>query len=312
MSAQVQSFLLERRQAEDSLYLLVNPLAECDEHHPLSLSSFRQEHGEARVATILRPDLAHTPPACPALLQLAAPGQDLPTRYLSLSEDYAQQDMQYRRRYVYGWLLCDQAPEVLAVHMAAHCWFEQRSAQRQCIPWFEPLRMELLAASSANMLGALLGPVHTSLFPTSWGTFTAYQGLPHALAELPPQAWETQRLTPLISDLLTAWRQALTQLHSFAPWQWKGQTLLPPQAAAHAFRLIRDARKQGLRDQDDILTLSLHRLFIHPQLPGHPTVQSDIRCAATGQRSLADSFQAYDDRAWINIVASLPRAKEYS
>lgn len=88
--------------------------------------------------------------------------------------------------------------------------------------------------------------------------------------------------------------------------------MLPPQAAAHAYRLIRDARKFGLRDSHDIIMLALVRVSVHPHVPYDPGVQADIKRAARGESSLSVLLEQYDDRAWMRIVASLPPAKEYS
>lgn len=105
---------------------------------------------------------------------------------------------------------------------------------------------------------------------------------------------------------------ALTLPMTYAPMRWRGDTTLPPQAAVHAFRMIRDAHQLGLRLSADVIDLCTHRVFIHPGLPRHPKVQADLAEAAAGQSTLQARFETYDDAAWKRIVASLSPAANYS
>ncbi|MCC3262969.1 hypothetical protein LLE87_32895, partial [Paenibacillus polymyxa] len=57
-----------------NLYLLLDPLATCTPTDPLSIQSLTQALGAQAVAPVMRPDHALMPDACPALVQLAAPG----------------------------------------------------------------------------------------------------------------------------------------------------------------------------------------------------------------------------------------------
>ena len=91
-----------------------------------------------------------------------------------------------------------------------------------------------------------------------------------------------------------------------------GDSVLPRQAGVHAFRLIRDARRLGLEDSRDVISLSLHRVFLHPDLPQHPEIQKDIAQARAGAIDLHSHFTGYSQTTWKRIVAELPRAKDYS
>ena len=88
--------------------------------------------------------------------------------------------------------------------------------------------------------------------------------------------------------------------------------MLPPQAGVHGFRLIRDARRLGLKDAGDLVSLSLNRVLLHPDLPQHPEIQQIIAQARKGAIQLRSHFATCSDSFWKRIVVDLPRAKDYS
>lgn len=309
--AQVMAFAQQHKAPDDYLYLLVDGLAECDAEHALSVPSLRASLGDAAVERVLRPDLAHAPEACPALVQLTAPGEAADTRLLTRSAHYALEDAHYHKRYICGWLLSAHPLSTAAEHIAEQCLATSAGPGQPPSPWYEPLRLELLAAALGSQIGTVLHPIHTWLCPTSWGSLALLQGDadPAAPNEISPLARQTQRLAPLVSDLLGAWRAALKWPPKNTPQRGQGSGLLPPQAGAQAFRLVRDAQRLGLKNHQDILSLSLHRVFVHPLLPQHPDVQRDIATAAAGHQALQALFATYDDNTWQRMAATLPQAE---
>ncbi len=314
MQSAVQAFARLERAPSDYLYLLLDPLAPCEPQDPLSIQSLTHALGEQAIARVIRPDLAHTPDACPALIQLAAPEGAADISLLAAAERSARDDANYKKRYVCGWLTSDQSLAALADHLAARCLdVIVPIAGKRMTPWFEPLRLELLAASMEHAFPALLWPVKRWLCPTSWGAFTLLRGSPtEAGSDAPALVRHALQLAPLVSDFLDVWRAALRFPVTYAPMRWRGPTILPPQAAVHAFRMIRDAQNSRLRLSADIIDLCMHRVFIHPHLPRHPEIQDDIQAAVAGQSTLQARFEKYDDFAWQRIVASLPPAANYT
>lgn len=303
----------QHRAPDDHVYLLVSGLAECAFDHPLSVPSLIQSLGDAAVTRVLRPDLAHAPDRCPALIQLAMPGEAVPELYLTLSADYAARDLAYNERYICGWLFSPQPLDVIATHIAARC-STAAAKDGQISPWFEPLRLELLFATMRVQAGQLLGPVRLWLLPLSWEGYTIVRGTSSSGAPgLPLDARESQQLAPVINRFLAVWRQALRQPPRFAPWRWTGSSGLPTYAAAHAFQLIRDAHRLGLRNSRDLIALSLYRVLMHPHLPQHPDIKHLIAQASAGKLDLQSHFSSsYSEAHWRRIVADLPRAKDYS
>ena len=310
----VQEFARTERESNDHLYLLLDLLAPCAPTDSLSIQSLTQALGAQSIAPVMRPDLAHTPDACPALVQLAGPGDIANTSVLAAAEHAAREDASHKKRYVYGWLTSDQPLAAIADHIAARCLdVPAPVAGTRTTPWFEPLRLELLAASIGRDISGLVWPIKRWLCPTSWGTYTLLRGAPTgAGTEELVLARQAQQLAPLVGDFLDVWRLALKLPTTYAPLRWHGDTILPPQAAVRAFRMIRDAHHLGLRQSADIIDLCTHRVFIHPDVSQHPRVQADIAVAASGRSTLQARFETYDDAAWKRIVASLSPAANYS
>lgn len=307
----VINFAEQSRAPDDYLYLLVDGQAECAEDHPLSVSSLIKSLGEAEVTRVLRPDLAHSPKYCPALIQLAAPGEPVPQRYLELSADYAHWDLTYTVRYICGWLASPQPLEAIATHIVAQCQ-TTTSGDGWPSPWYEPLRLELLIGALEKQAGDLLGPIQLWMFPSSWGGNSLLRSTGYSCPQdLGQTARQTQQLASETRAFLGLWRHALLCHHSFAPWRWTGASVLPPQAAVHGFRLIREAHRLGLKGSD-LISLSLHQVFMHPHLPQHPDIQKAIAQARAGTIDLHSQFGDYSDATWKRIVAELPRAEDYS
>ena len=208
------------RTADDYLYLLVDGQAECALDHPLSVPSLTRSLGDAAVTRVLRPDIAHEPDRCPALVQLAGPGEPASRRYLELSADYAAWDVGFNERYICGWLVSPRPLEVIASHIAMRCETTADEAGAPS-PWFEPVRMELLC-TSMDYAGDLLAPIRAWLLPVTWGSYVALRSTSYPPEQrIPASAREIQQLAPEVNAFLGIWRHALTFSGGFAPWRWK-------------------------------------------------------------------------------------------
>ncbi|MDG9882648.1 hypothetical protein CSV86_016500 [Pseudomonas putida CSV86] len=309
----VTHFLEHHRTPDDYLYLLLDGLADCAPEHPLSVPSLVQSLGDAAVSRVLRPDLAHTPDACPALVQLARPGESPALQHLEWSAERASRDTGYHKRYVCGWLLSPQPLDIIAGHIATRCHTIAGKDGRP-LPWFEPLRLELFCATAVSEKSWLLCPIRFWLLPLSWGTHAVIRGTDDpAEVVMPEAAHQAQQWAPLISNFLGIWQHLLQRPAGFAPWRWTGDTVLPPQAALHALRLVRDAYAFGLRSHRDIIALCLHRVFIHPLLLRHPEIQALITKAGSGALDLQGHFAShYSEALWKRTFTDLPHAKDYS
>ena len=306
----VINFARQYRTLDDYLYLLVDGQAECALNHALSVTSLTESLGAAAITRVLRPDISHSPERCPALIQLAAPGEGVLQHYLERSADYAAWDLGYNERYICGWLASRQPLEVVAKHIATRC---DTTAAGKPSPWFEPLRLELLLCAMDKEAGCLLSPIRHWLFPVSWGGYSLMRSPDYYCApELSELARQTQRLAPVIHAFLGVWRHVQKRPPALAPWRWTGSSILPPQAGVHGFRLIRDAEGLGLTRSRDLISLSLHRVLLHPYLPQHPDVRQIIAQASTGPTDLQGHFANCSDAFWKRVVTELPRAEDYS
>lgn len=308
----ITTFAGQCRAPDDFFYLLVDGQAEARLSHPLSVPSLTQSLGSAAVTRVLRPDMAHSPERCPALIQLAAPGQAVPQHYFELSADYAARHLTHNLRYICGVLVSPQPLEVVAAHIAARC---ETTACKDGwpSPWYEPLRLELLLGAMGREAGSLLDPVRSWLFPNSWGGHSLLRSTVYPCdSTLPQLAREVQQLAPMVQRFLGLWRHVVQDPPAFSPWCWTGPSVLPPQAGVHAFRLMRDARALGLVNSRDIISLSLHRVLLHPHLPQHPDIQTLIAKTRAGAMDLHSHFATCRDAFWKRVFADLPRAENYS
>ncbi|MFK0314504.1 hypothetical protein ACIQUF_25145 [Pseudomonas sp. NPDC090233] len=294
----------------ENLFLLINPMGDCKEDHPLSMASLTEALGSEAIIRVTRDDLAF-PHFWPALVQF--PADDATAAdLLRLSQAYASREMAARTHYVCGWLSSEQPGAIIGQHITLLCQALRPADKATAVPWFEPVRVALLRAAMKDA-GKLLGPIRSWFHPGVDGGIAQFKGSP-STSELgvPEVARQVQQLAPHVSHFLAAWRELNRSAKAYAPWRWSGPTGLPDEAPTHAWNLIRDAHQYGLRDYADIHCLNLHRVMLHPLLLRHPEIQKDVAQAVAGNQGLTARFAAYDDPAWSRIVAELPQARSYS
>ncbi|ENK0444784.1 hypothetical protein AB2Y38_005430, partial [Escherichia coli] len=83
--ATVQAFVAQHHAPDDTLYLLLDLSADCASDDPLHIEALHQTLGREAITPLLRPDLMHTPLACPVLVTLAEPGRSPSQQLLALS-----------------------------------------------------------------------------------------------------------------------------------------------------------------------------------------------------------------------------------
>ncbi|MNF50016.1 hypothetical protein D3C76_565250 [compost metagenome] len=302
--ATVQAFASKQHSPNASLYLLLDPLADCAEDDPLHIEALRQTLGDDALTRLRRPDLDHTPQSCPVLVTLSTATIKPSEHLLSLSALRAKEDEGRSRRYVCGWLSSTAISASVSTHLI-RLGQVSMAAGKQFFPVYEPLRLELFVATLKH--GEIGGwwPIHHWLFPTSSGASSLLIGQPDTEPTFGPRAIAVQQEARLVSSVLSAWRHALRLSLTYAPTRWRGPTLLPPQAAAQAYKQIYQARQLGLVRQQDIVTLALHRLMLHSQLHEHIDVRKLIEKAAKNETPLTALFTTLNDQSWQRIVSDL-------
>jgi len=286
------------------LYLLLDPLAGCERGDPLHHNVLRGTLGERDAITVMRADLAHTPSVCPLLVTLASPDEPLRYDVLEHSLLCSARDVFYDKRYVCAWFASKHGPETASALIADRCLLSIEGVRR-FLPLFEPLRTELLAATSKQDADFWLGLASMWLCPTAAGGLARLHSSSTTQMEPSERARQIQGDVPRVRTVLAAWRHALTLRLAYAPSRWQGETPLPPQAAAEAWRQLRDARGLGLTHLEDQLALALHCLIIHPRINEAPRVRADVARAAANEARLGDLFEAYGDTTWAHIVHNL-------
>ena len=304
--ASVHAFVAEQHAPDATLYVLLDLLADCAADDPLHIEALRQTLGNDAVMPVHRPDLIHTPSACPVLVALATPGTSPSQELLTLSALRAHEDLDRYKRYVCGWLSSSAPSRDLSARIVSLGQLPVEQG-RAFFPVHEPLRLELLAGTFPNNEGPWW-PIRHWLVPTSSGTGSVLVGKPEHRTAMGICAAAVQLDALMVSSLLNSWRRALRLPLAYAPARWSGPTALPPQAAAQAYIQIQQARQLGLSHQDDILTLALHRLMLHPHLHQHTGVRALIEQAVQGQAPLSQLLAPYNDNAWQRAVSDLTHA----
>ncbi|MGH8384501.1 MAG: hypothetical protein ACRESJ_03265 [Pseudomonas sp.] len=300
----VRSFVTEQHSPNSSLYLLLDPMADCATDDPLHVQALRQTLGDKALTRVPRPDLAHTPQACPVLVTLATPAVKPQEHLLSLSALRAKEDEGRSRRYVCGWLSSAATPTTVASHLITLGQLPQ-AAENHFFPVYEPLRLELLAATLNHGETGNWWPIEQWLFPASSGASALLIGQPDKGVAFGPLAADVQLDAALVSSLLGAWRNALELPVTYAPARWQGSTLLPAQAAAQAYKQIRKARQLGLKKHQDIVILALHHWMLHSNLHEHMDIRLLIDRAVQHGTSLSSLFAPINDASWQRIVSDL-------
>ncbi|MCS3421164.1 hypothetical protein M2399_005174 [Pseudomonas sp. BIGb0450] len=304
--ASVQAFVAKQHAPDATLYVLLDLLADCAADDPLHIAALRQTLGNDAVMPLHRPDLIHTPSACPVLVALATPGTSPSQELLALSALRAHEDLDRYKRYVCGWLSSSAPSRDLSAHIVSLGQLPVEQG-RAFFPVHEPLRLELLAGTFRNNEGPWW-PIRHWLVPTSSGTGSVLVGKPEHRTAMGTCTAAVQLDALMVSSLLNSWRRALRLPLAYAPARWSGPTALPPQAAAQAYIQIQQARQLGLSHQDDILTLALHRLMLHPHLHQHTGVRALIEQAVQGHAPLSQLLAPYNDNAWQRAVSDLTHA----
>ncbi|WPO98559.1 hypothetical protein SFA35_18235 [Pseudomonas sp. HR96] len=302
MTSPLQTFLTSHHRPEASLYLLLDPLADCAESDPLHEMALRRQLGENALTRLPRPDLDHAPEAWPLLVTLAGPGVAPAPELLALAEHRVQRDRRDSRHYVCAWLSSSVTAEQVGKQLITlgHSFAPQGV---QFLPLYQPLRFELLRAWSKQGDQGL-GPLHGGLFPGSdLGYFTATGEAPRSAAT-DPQALDAQREVVLIAELLDIWRSCGQRPAPSLRSDGTNPIALPGDAAFQAYQQIRQARALGLQSAD-IQVLAAYRLLVHDGLPRHPLFQRLIAEAASGGLALEAAFLQVPGYDWDRAIAEL-------
>ncbi|EKT4561272.1 hypothetical protein QEM42_002445 [Pseudomonas putida] len=284
-------------------HVLIDPLAIAGRSDHALLAQLREALGEAALTRVHRADLAHAPHLHPVLVCLASPGA-MPSRtLLELTARTAQRGLHQRRRYLSGWLFSEAAPVTLAAHVSALCRIPNAERAFSFYPVYEPVRLELLAATFERVEQGPWWPVSNWLFLSSGGRLSSLKGQSGQRHPLPRPARRIQDDVPLIEQVLAMWRVLRAGSQDASHCQ------IPPFAAVRASNHIDDARRLGLSTQEDIVVFALHHLCIHPRLHTVAAVRRMVDAAVGDHRPLAPMLARYSEAQWCHLIDPLPEAE---
>ncbi|WP_025755082.1 MULTISPECIES: hypothetical protein [unclassified Pseudomonas] len=282
-------------------HVLVDPLAIAGQSDHALLAHLREALGEAALMRVDRADLAHVPHLHPVLACLASPGT-LPSReLLALTARAAYRGLHHPRRYLSGWLFSEAASATVAAHLTAMCRIPDAKRAFSFYPVYEPVRLELLAATFKQVEHGPWWPINDWLFLSSGGRLAHLKGQSGQRHALPEPAQRIQEDVALIERVLAVWRVLR------AASEDARQCQIPPFAAVRVSNHIDDARALGLSAEEDITVFALHHLCIHPRLNTVAAMRNMVDAAVNDHRPLAPMLTRYSEEHWCRLIDPLPR-----
>lgn len=246
-------------------YLLLDPLKTVSSVNPLHLHKLKKSLGDDAIYTVLRRDLAYSPAHCPLLVLLASPGEECNYPWLDGTEGYARGEALQDKRYLCGWLVSSQKPEQLAVSLAEQC----HRVSHAFLPFFEPLRFELLQAMSPqNGLAGSIWPVNQWFYMTVAGELACQTG------NESDEKWQlnwgaewVQQNVCAVGHILKAWGTV--------------SAVMPSDAAMQAAMMWKKTAETGLNDTRDSYFLAAWSLGLGVDIAQHPAVKELIQLVIT-------------------------------
>ena len=285
-------------------HVLIDPLAIAGKSDHALLAHLRETLGASALTRVYRADLAHAPHLHPVLACLASPGTMPSRELLELTVRAAYKGLHQHRRYLCGWLLSEAASATVAAHITTMCRVPDAERKFSIYPVYEPVRLELLAATFKHVEHGPWWPINNWLFLSSGGRLAHLKGQGGQRHSLPEPALRIQGDVKMIEQVLAAWRGLR------AGSSLMNQREIPPFAAVSASNFIDDARMLGLNATHDIQVFALYHLCLHSRLHTVPAVRSMVDAAAKGQRPLTSMFAQYSDEQWQRTVYSLRGSEE--
>jgi hypothetical protein len=243
-------------------YLLVDPLKKVAAANPLSLYKLQKILEENAIFPVLRGDLAYSPKHCPHLVLLARPGESCDVSLLNRTETYARSESLQGKRYLCAWLTSAQGPESLAISLAEQC---NTLRAQEVLPFFEPLRFELLQAMSPeDGLAGNIWPVSHWWYMTVTGELRCQRG------KVSTEQWRLNWGTERTQNNVHTFSQILKYWGKVNP-------ALPSDAAMKTVMMWEQAAVQGLSDANDTYFFTTYSLGKGVDIAQHPAVKNLIQ-----------------------------------
>ncbi|CAI3800050.1 hypothetical protein DBADOPDK_02445 [Pseudomonas sp. MM223] len=282
-------------------HVLIDPLAVAGKSDHALLAHLREALGEAAFTRVHRADLAHAPHLHPVLACLASPGAVPSRELLGSTARAAYRGLHQHRRYLSGWLFSQATSATVAAHLTAMCRIPDAKRAFSFYPVYEPVRLELLAATFKQVEHGPWWPINNWLFLSSGGRLAHLKGQGGQRHALPEPAQRIQEDVALIERVLAVWRVLR------AGSQDASQCQMPPFAAVRVSNHIDDARGLGLSVEEDITVFALHHLCIHPRLNTVAAVRNMVNAAVNDHRPLAPMLAHYCEAHWRRLIDPLPK-----
>ncbi|WP_392560290.1 hypothetical protein [Orbus mooreae] len=278
-------------------YLLIDNLASISELDFIHLDNMTALLGSNAITTVLRPELSHSPEACPQLLTIARPHRALDEKIIHYSVMQATLELLRTKRYICSWFVSEQPAEVVAELLVQVGAFVGQRCQLPFLPIYEPFRFQLLHES--NQISALWLPSILN-FSDSY----CYLDMQGQLKLLKPVESLPTGIELFLSEPAQLYQKNARHLFQFyLSWQRYCQqvgkdtdenTLMK---VANAYLA---ASRQGLTDSRDKSLFTLMSLR-YGDLASHYLLQQAIDNAINEPGTLADKFKLVDKSVFLDL-----------
>lgn len=278
-------------------YLLIDNLASISELDFIHLDNMTELLGSNAITTVLRPELSHSPEACPQLLTIAKPHRALDDKIIHYSVTQATVELMRTKRYICSWFVSEQPAEVVADLLVQVGIFTGQRCQLPFLPIYEPFRFQLLHESnqiSALWLPSILNFIDGYYYVDLQGLLRQIKRVDHLPAEIDLFMSESaqwyQKNARHLFQLYLSWLRYCQQTG-----QDIDQNTLMMVANAYL-----DAHNNGLTDSRDRSIFSLMSLK-YGDLSSHYSLQQAIDNAINEPGSLADEFKLIDKSVFLDL-----------
>lgn len=272
---------LQRDRVTCYRYLLIDPLKSIRSDEPLELSNIKSVFAENDVMTLLRPDLSHEPNACPHLILLAKPNEDIELELLELTQIRSQREQTLYKHYICGWIssaldIQSLAEKIINLGNELGCLYSPNSPS--FFPFYEHIRLQLLQESLSieGVFSERLSFAKSYIYNNYYGQLIdvisrerLYENIyPLISRSLLQQALQYQDEPKATYGLLKLWLDNVASL--------------PDNAISLSAKKLLEAKNIGFSNLEDRLIYSLYSLIYNVDLMQIDVISPHI-LAATGQ-----------------------------
>ena len=278
-------------------YLLLDPLTSVSELDFVGLNNIKDLYGEQAVTPVVRKDLAYDLDACPQLVTLGKPNQELENRLLHFSLIEAKGEILQSKRYVCCWLVSQYEPKIVAKILSDIGMHLTQFLGSIFVPFYEPFRMQLLHQ------GNLICPEFLADILSSFVSYS-YLTINKTIETINNLGYKPNPSTIFLSEDAKFYNQHIKKIFDIYLSQANIYIKLDKETTQinllDLARAYHRACSYGLTNLNDQRTFTIMTLR-YGNLLSNSTIKMAIDQAKLNEGSLSERFQAIDRQEFLSI-----------